>query len=159
MHMICLCTLSRCVGGYESRLIWDTCIIVRLGFIQTCSLVGTLGENLRCSEAWSSRSGSYLLLSLFNKSNTKQDESEASESEKLMIIEVDVLSRKVFTWTCRCCIRGQSDSSYRWGSAVRPCEASDCCSERGQEGGPCSRQTTFDWLGPQFCWVLPTKWR
>lgn len=153
MHTICLCTLSQCMGGYESCMIWGTCIIVRLGFIQTCSLVGTLSENLRCSEAWSSCSGSHLLLSLFNKTNTKQDESEASESEKWRNER-----RKGFTWTCRCCRRGQSDSSYRWGCAVWPCEASDCCSERGQEVRPCSPQTTF-WPDPQFCWVLPTKQR
>lgn len=70
---------------------------------------------------------------------------------------MDVLSRDRFTWTCRYCRHGQSDSSCRWGPAAPPAAACGCCSECGQKLGPCSPQTTFGWLRPQFCWVLSAK--
>lgn len=54
---------------------------MRLLCRQTCSLIGALGENLRGSEAWSSCSGSVLLLSLLNRCSTKQDENQESEND------------------------------------------------------------------------------
>lgn len=62
-----------------------------------------------------------------------------------------------FTWTCRYCRLGQSDSSCRWGPAERPAAACGCCSECEQKVGPCSLQTTFDLSRPQFCWILSAK--
>lgn len=100
------------------------------------------------------------------KDNMKQEvwkDTNQTEKKKKMTFKsmccAKVAFNNGFTWTCRCCRHGQSGSSYRWGPAVRPSEVSDCCSGSGQAAGPCSLRSTFGWLGPRFCWILPAEWK